>query len=392
MKSLRLLAPFLLLGGALAMVGAAQEHPATHNASLPAARAVAAMQKQPDLSAPLPGMPPSLDPHDIYAADRPNQLSDAVKNFPTRVYVPNTISNTVDVIDPTTFKIIDHFDVGREPQHVVPSYDLKTLWVASDQGNTLTAIDPATGKKGETLAVEDPYNLYFTPNGEDAIVAAERMHRLDFRDPHTMKMKFALHVPCAGVNHMDFSANGRYAIVACEFDGQMLKLDVEGRAILGTIQFSGHSMPQDVKLSPDGKLFYVADMARDGIHVVDGDHFSEVGFIPTGKGAHGLYVSRDSKYLYITNRGEGTISVMDLATQKFEPKWKIPNGGSPDMGGISADGKVFWVAGRYNSEVYAFDTTSGKLLARIPAGKGPHGLCIYPQPGRYSMGHTGVFR
>jgi DNA-binding beta-propeller fold protein YncE len=393
MRSLRYLTPFLLLGCALAVVGA-QEHPASHAAATPADHAAAALKQPPaDLeTTPLPGMPAPLDPHDLYAADRPNQLNDTVKNFPARVYVPNTIANTVDVIDPATFKIIDHFDVGREPQHVIPSYDMKTLWVASDQGNSLTAIDPATGKKGATVPVDDPYNLYFTPNGEDAIVAAERMHRLDFRDPHTMKLKYSLHVPCNGVNHMDFSANGRYAIVACEFDGQMLKVDIAGRAVVGAIRFSGHSMPQDVRLSPDGKLYYVADMARDGIHVVDGVHFSEVGFIPTGKGAHGLYVSRDSKNLYITNRGEGSVSVMDLATQKLINKWQIPNGGSPDMGGISADGKTFWVAGRYNSEVYAFDTTTGKLLTRIATGKGSHGLCIFPQPGRYSMGHTGVFR
>jgi DNA-binding beta-propeller fold protein YncE len=407
MPIFRSLIPSFLLCCSLTVAGAAQDH-AAHAATPKASHAIMPSQasqasssapaqtKQlvptPNLDAPLPGMPPVLNPNDLYTADRPNQLSDVVKNFPSRVYVPNTISNTVDVIDPATFRIIDHFAVDREPQHVVPSYDLKTLWVANDQGNTLTKIDPATGKKGETVAVEDPYNLYFTPNGEDAIVAAERMHRLDFRDPQTMKLKYSLHVPCAGVNHMDFSANGRYAIVACEFDGQMLKLDVAGRAILSTMKFSGHSMPQDVRLSPDGKLFYVADMAANGLHVIDGARFADVGFIPTGKGTHGLYISRDSKYLYISNRGEGSISVMEFATQKLVNKWKIPNGGSPDMGGISADGKVFWIAGRYNSEVYAFDTENGKLLARIPVGKGPHGLCVYPQPGRYSMGHTGVYR
>jgi len=75
-----------------------------------------------------------------------------------------------------------------------------------------------------------------------------------------------------------------------------------------------------------------------------------------------------------------------------DQKWTLPGGGSPDMGGVSADGKVLWLSGRYHKEVYAIDTGSGKLLARIPVGKGPHGLCVYPQPGRYSLGHTGNFR
>lgn len=341
---------------------------------------------------PLPGMPPVEDPHDIYSADRPNQLSPEVRNFPSRVYVPNSESNSVDVIDPATFRVIDHFQVGQQPQHIVPSYDLKTLWVLDDKGNGLTRIDPATGKMGETVPVDDPYNLYFTPDGQEAIVVAESLHRLDFRDAHTMTLKYSLPVPCDGVNHLDFSEDGRYLIASCEFDGKLLKVDVASRTVLATLRFAGHSMPQDVRLSPDGQIFYVADMGLGGVHEIDGLHFSREGFLRTGKGAHGLYASRDSKFLYVSNRGEGSISVLDLAKRKVVKKWRIPHGGSPDMGGLSADGSVLWLSGRYDSEVYAFDTRSGKLMARIAVGKGPHGLCVYPQPGRYSLGHTGIFR
>ena len=89
---------------------------------------------------------------------------------------------------------------------------------------------------------------------------------------------------------------------------------------------------------------------------------------------------------------EGSVSVISFATRKVVHKWRIPGGGSPDMGGVSADGKVLWLSGRYNADVYAISTVTGRLLARIPVGSGPHGLCVYPQPGRYSLGHTGVFR
>jgi sugar lactone lactonase YvrE len=151
-------------------------------------------------------------------------------------------------------------------------------------------------------------------------------------------------------------------------------------------------MPQDVKMSPDGRVFYVADMMSDGMWLIDGKKLKKIGFMPTGKGTHGLYVTRDSKRMLISNRGEGSISVLNLATRKLVAKWRIPNGGSPDMGGISADGKVFWVSGRYDSEIYAISTVNGRLIKRIKVGFQPHGLAIYPQPGRYSMGHTGVFR
>jgi YVTN family beta-propeller protein len=340
----------------------------------------------------LPGMPPLLEPHDIYAADRPGQLSTEVKDFPNRVYVPNSESNTVDVIDPNTFKIVDHFPVGRQPQHVVPSYDLKTLYATNDLGNTLTPIDPRTGKPSAPIPVEDPYNMYFTPDGRFAIVVAERLQRLDFRDAHTMHLERSLPVPCKGVDHMDFSADGRYLIASCEFAGAVLKVDVANQAVMGRLLLKNGGMPQDVKVSPDGKVFYVADQVAGGVFMVDGETFKDIGFLPTGRGAHGLYVSRDSKFMYVSNRREGSISVVDFATRAVSTTWHIPGGGSPDMGGVSSDGKVLWLSGRYNSVVYAIDTATGAVLARVPVGRGPHGLCVYPQPGRYSLGHTGVLR
>ena len=340
----------------------------------------------------LPGMPPLPDAKNVYAADAAGELSPVVRNFPALIYVPNSASNTVDVIDPRTAKIIEHFDVGKQPQHVVPSYDLKTLWVLNDQGNSLTRIDPATGHKLDTVKVDDPYNMYYTPDGKFAIVVAEALRRLDFRDAQTMKLVESVHVPCRGVDHMDFSPSGRYLIVSCEFSGELLKIDVETRKVLGSLKLPKGAMPQDVRLSPDGHTFYVADMMSNGVFEIDGDYFTNRAFIPTGKGAHGVYPSRDAKFMYVSNRGEGTISLIDVKTQKVATKWVIPGGGSPDMGGVSADGKTLWLSGRYNAEVYALDTSDGHLIARIKVGKGPHGLCVYPQPGRYSLGHTGNMR
>jgi YVTN family beta-propeller protein len=334
-----------------------------------------------------------LDARNVYAADAPGKLSPVVKDFPSRVYVPNTNSDTVSVIDPATYKVIETIPVGHQPQHVVPSWDLKTLWVNNDVGDSLTAIDPATGKAGKTVDVSDPYNLYFTPNGKYAIVMASMDRELVFRDAHTMKTARTVPVSCAGVNHADFSADGRYFIVSCEFSGELLKVDTAKMKVVGQqkLPLQG-AMPQDVKLSPDGSTFYIADMVANGVWVLDGKKFTTPGLLPTGKGCHGLYVSRDAKEMYISNRGEGSVSVFDFAKKKLAKKWHLPNGGSPDMGGVSADGKVLWLSGRYNAEVYAIDTATGKQLARIPVGSGPHGLAVYPQPGRYSLGHTGVFR
>ena len=345
-----------------------------------------------DPSGLLPGMPPLLDPHDVYAADHPGAVAAAARGARPLVYVPNSESNTVDEIDPRTYRVVRHFSTGALPQHVVPSWDLKTLWVANDDGNSLTPIDPDTGAPGKPISVADPYNMYFTPNGRYAIIVAERLGRLDFRDPHTMRLHRSVPVPCKGVDHMDFTANGRYALASCEFSGEMIVLDVEREKILNRVMLRAGGMPQDVKLSPNGRVFYVADMASNGVWLINAYTFHKVGFIHTGMGAHGLYASRDSRYLYVSNRMEGSVSLISFRTRHVVKKWRLPGGGSPDMGGVSADGRVLWLTGRYSGVIYAISTRTGHLLHAVKVGAGPHGACVWPQPGRYSLGHTGVLR
>jgi len=355
---------------------------------------------------PLPGMPPVVDPANLYSETQAGRMSPAVTGALPRVYVPNRTSNDVYVIDPATLKVVDRFKVGINPQHIVPSWDLKTLWVTNNaEGRTdgsLTPIDPTTGKPGKAIPVDDPYNMYFTPDGKSAIIVAEALKRLDFRDPHTMAMQWSLPTPdCAGINHADFSIDGRFVIFTCEYKGSLVKIDLVGRRVLGYLKLSKGRMPQDVRASPDGKIFYVAELQSGGVFLVDGETFTEVGFIATGVGSHGLYPSRDAKKLYVINRGtarvygpprgKGSVAVIDFATRKVEATWVIPGGGSPDMGNVSADGKQLWVSGRYDDVVYVIDTTSGEVRS-IRAGKEPHGLTVWPQPGRYSLGHTGNMR
>jgi DNA-binding beta-propeller fold protein YncE len=289
---------------------------------------------------------------------------------------------------------VGEFAVGALPQHVTPAWNLKRLYVDNDLGNSLTPIDPRTGRRSAPIPVEDPYNLYFTPDGRFAIVVAERLLRLDFRDPASMRLVHSLRVPnCAGIDHMDFSANGRYAFASCEFAGRMVKIDLRSQRVVGTVVLgNGQTSPQDVKLAPDGKVLYTADQISGGLWEIDPRTFKVIGFLRPGAGAHGLYPSRDARDMYVSNRKEGTISIVSFATRKVVKTWVIPPPASPDMGGVSADGSTLWLSGRYNAEVYAINTHTGKLRARIHVGQGPHGLCVWPQPGRYSLGHTGIMR
>lgn len=386
------------------------------------------------------GMPPVVDPENLYSEMGANHFSPAVEGALYRVYVPDRISGDVTVIDPTLMKVVGRFRTGVNPQHVVPSWDLKTLWVVNNAENringSVTPINPKTAKPGRSIPVDDPYNMYFTPDGQSAIVVAEESQRLDFRDPHTMALQWSLPTPgCAGINHADFSIDGRYALFTCEYAGGIAKIDLLKREVVGYLALSkdtaqkessnagftpasftptgftdaetgfplcaANGMPQDIRISPDGRVFYVADMLADGVYLVDGDSFAQIGFIPTGRGAHGLYPSRDGTKLYVANRGShrvegkkhgmGSVSVIDFATRQVVATWHIPGGGSPDMGNVTADGKYLWLSGRFDNVVYRFDTKTGAVNS-IAVGKEPHGLAVWPQPGRYSLGHTGNMR
>jgi len=363
------------------------------------------------------GMPPVVDPGNIYSEAGADNVNPATAGSLFRVYVPNEASGTITIIDPVTMQVIDTVQSGVIPQHVVPSYDMKTLYVLNNSSNSIVPIDPLTGKTQPRIYVDDPYNLYFLPDGSQAIIVAEAKQRLDFADPRTFKVHDSLQTDCDGLNHLDYSADGRYFIATCEFNGTLIKVDVATKKVVGTLKIdisqSGMknpikkiAQPQDIRVANDGSVFYVADLITNGVYLIDGVSFAQIGFIPTGVGAHGLYPSRDGQKLYVVNRGtstippvgsfkgkgDGSIAVLDFATRAVIDEWKMPEHGSPDMGNLTADGKQLWLAGRYDAEVYVFDTTNGQLIKRIPAGQNPHGLTVWPQPGRFSFGHTGNMR
>src|SRR5690348_2062061 len=309
-----------------------------------------------------------------------------------RVYVPNSLSNTVTEINPHTYRVIRTFAVGGQPTHITPSWDGSVLWVNNTDGYTLTPISPRTGQPGRPVPVADPYNLYFTPDGRTAMVVAEALDRIDFRNPHTMRLRSSMPVPCLGVNHLDFTADGRHAVASCEFSAKLLWIDIPAREVEKTLTLGkamsapmaaprpGYSMPQDVRLSADGTIFYVADMAANGIWLINAHRFTVIRFIRTGAGTHGFLVSRDGKYLYISNRGEGSISVLDFATNDLVHKWWIPGGGSPDMGGISPDGAGCGGAAATTGWSMRCPPAAGACSPPFPSGPGRTACACSPSP------------
>ncbi len=344
---------------------------------------------------------------EVYRYATASQLSPAVADAKSYVYVPSNDSGTVTVIDQATMQIVDSYHVGKLVQHVVAGWDLQQLFATASDSNRLVPIDPSTGRpNGTPIPVDAPYNLYFTPDGTTAVVMAERRNRIDEYDRSTWQLVRKIDTaPCDGINHADWSLDETWFLATCEFSGGLIKVDSSTGTIIGRLDLPPGSMPQDLRLAPDGSKFYVADMAHGCVWVVDASGTSVIGMIPTDVGAHGIYPSRDSTRMYVSNRGrassrntgpsrdgQGSVSVIDPTTDQVVDTWHIPGGGSPDMGGVSADGTRLWLSGRFDAQVYVFDTATGDLVARIAVPPGPHGLNVFPQPGRYSLGHTGNYR
>ena len=345
-----------------------------------------------------------LPPADVQSTELPapafnvyaNTMSGTVPcplcQVPERVYVPNSSANTVDVIDPNTYKVIAHYAVGQIPHHIAPAWDMSALYVDNEGSSYLTVLDIHTGRPtGQKIYIPYPYNLYFTPDGTKAIDVVERLQRIEFRDwRHGWKLLKSVGIPWPGADHLDFSADGSYLMISTEYSGVVAKVDVNKMALVGSVNVGG--LPIDVKVSPDGSVFYVTNQGRMGVSVIDPVAMKEIKFIPTGRGAHGLQVSRDTRSLYVSNRLEGSMSVISFATRSVTAKWWIPGGGSPDMLQLNPAGTRLWASGRYNATVYVFDTTTGQVVARIPVGSQDHGLTYFPNAGLHSLGHNGVYR
>jgi YVTN family beta-propeller protein len=331
----------------------------------------------------------------IYAGPASGVLDPRVAHLPPRVYVPNETSNDVAVIDPETFEIVGRFAAGAAPEHISPDWDFSKLYVSNMNGATLTVIDPETQQSTETMNVPFPYNLFFTPDGSKAIVVADYLgadmvadNGLYFYDRATWELLKFVQVPWPGVNHLDFTADGRYLMVTCESAGVVVKIDTVEMEIVGTVEVGGS--PLDIRLAPDGDVFYVANQGTHGVDVIDAEALAAIAFIPTSSGAHAFAFSRDASRLFVTNRLENTISVIDLATRTVVDTWQA--GGSPDMATVSPDGSQLWISNRFHGTVTVFDPETGEQLANIQTGGNPHGLTYWPQPGTISLGHNGNMR
>lgn len=321
----------------------------------------------------------------VYAATGPGMIAPNARGMPPRIYVAN--GRVIDVVDPGTAQVTARFRVGASASRVVPSWDLRRLWAADGAHGLLVPVGPRSGRRGRPVKVTGPAGLYFTPDGRDALVLARGPRRIDVRNPRTMKLRASVPMPCSA-GHADFSAGGASLVATCAAAGALTRVDLAGRRLSGTIRLPDGARPGDLRLSPSGAVFYVADAAKGGVWLVDARAFTLLGFVPTAPGARGLAISRDARRLFVV--GGGSLTAVDFRTRRVVSRWPLPAGHSVP-GGVSSDGTALWLADRAGL-VYAVSTRTGRVVRKIRVGGRPTALCVHPQPGRYSLGGTGLYR
>ncbi|KAB2351642.1 YncE family protein [Actinomadura rudentiformis] len=327
----------------------------------------------------------------VYGATGPGLLAPAMRKLPPRLFVPNGRTGMVDVVDLRTLKVIAQLPVGGTPRRIAASWDLRRLWVTDAEDGTLTPVNPRNGRRGPPVEIGDQGGrLYFTPDGGAALVLTGPPRRIEVRDPQTMRSRGRMPLPCPGAEHADFSATGAFMVASCTSSGRLVRIDPALREVTGRLALPRGAAPGSVRLAPDGRTFFVADSAKGGVWVIDAIAFTMTGFVPTRPGAYGLTVSRDARRLFVL--GTGSLSAIDIATRRASDHWRLPSGGSPEPGGVSADGTALWLCEPRTGVTYAVSTRTGRLMHTVKVGGVPQGMAVYPQPGRHSLGGTSIYR
>ncbi|TDC96122.1 YncE family protein [Actinomadura sp. 7K507] len=322
----------------------------------------------------------------VYAATGPGMIAPNARGVPARLYVAN--GRAIDVIDPDTLRVVGRLRTGAAVSGVVPSWDLRRLWATDREHGRLVPVGPRGGERGRPVKVAGATRLYFTPDGGSALLLARRPRRVDVRDPETMRRRASVPMPCAA-GHADFTLDGSSLVATCSSAGALARVDLASGRVSGTIRLPEGARPGDLRLSPDGSLFYVADSVKGGVWLVDAERFAVHGFVRTAPGARGLSISRGARRLFVV--GGGTLTAVEFGTRRATSRWPLPGGGSPVPGGVSSDGTALWLADP-RGLVYAVSTRTGRVVRKVRVGGRPAGLCVHPQPGRYSLGGTGLYR
>ena len=310
------------------------------------------------------------------------------------VYVPNSDSNTVDVIDQRTFKVVEHFAVGALPQHVVPSWDLKTLYVTNDAATSLTPIDPRTGKPGRTIPVDDPYNMYFTPTAATRSSSRSGCTGSTSAIAHTFKLQsLAARSRARASTTWTSLPTARYVIVSCEFSGQMLKVDVARERVVGVLHAAARrgAAGREALARREGLLRRRHELER---RLAGRRRRASRPAASCRRARRARPLSEPRRAVPLRHESRRGLDLRHLVRDAARSctRGTSPAAAAPTWGTSRPTARSCGCPAATTASSTRSARANGRLLAKIPVGAGPHGLCVWPQPGRYSLGHTGILR
>ena len=282
-------------------------------------------------------------------------------------FVINSNDASVSLLDLATHREVQRIPLLREPHHMALTPDRRSLVIGDTAGNTLFFLDPHTGAVQRQAVVSDPYQLQFSPDGRYLTVAGLARAQIDIYDAQSLKL---LHRIAARSlpSHMNYAPDSSEVFVSLQGTDRLMAIETAtGRVVWNS----------RVGRTPAGVLWnrgrlLVGLMGEAHFAVVDPANGRVERLIPTGRGAHTMFLTHDQKLIYATNRVDGTLSVLDPVSLAVLRTIRLPGG--PDDLDFAPDGKI-WAALRFAQSVAVLDPATG-AIERIPVGRSPHGIWL----------------
>jgi YVTN family beta-propeller protein len=310
----------------------------------------------------------------------------AAPKLKVRIIQTNSAGDNVDVIDPTSNKVVGVID-GIEVNHgVTAAPDGTHLFISDEAQSTLDVIDGKTLKVTKHIALSGhPNNVAITPDGRRVYVAIRDMNGgLDVID--TAKLERIATVSIKGGIHNPYvTPDGKFAVAGSIAAKTVNVVDTATNELAWSVNMGTGVRPMAISKNPDGSTKWVFVQLTDlnGFAVVDFASRKEIKRVefpelPPGKktvpeGAdvsHGIAVTPDQKMLVVNSRLNNSLYSYSLPDLK--PIGNVYLGG---MGAawltLTPDGKTAYVANAVTNDVSAVDIASMKEIARIPVGYVP---------------------
>jgi YVTN family beta-propeller protein len=282
-------------------------------------------------------------------------------------FVINSNDASISVIDVDTRTEVKTIPLLREPHHMALTPDHRSLLVGDTAGNAIFFFDPRTGDLQKQMTVSDPYQLVFSPDGRYLTVAGLARAQIDIYDAATMQLLHRVPAPKMP-SHINYSPDSARVFVSLQGTDSLVAIATATGKTLWTSKVG--KTPAGV-LWHNGKLL-VGIMGEAHVAVVDPDDGHVERTVPTGRGAHVLFVSHDAKTIYVTNRVDATISVLDPTSLNVVRTLKVAGG--PDDLDFAPDGKI-WATLRFRQEVAVIDPLTGAEQT-IRVSRSPHGIWL----------------